>query len=247
MPTPNCYTDLKPFAELFETGRPCLMYHKIGPRPPGARIKGLYLNTRLFNEQMAELAEAGFTTPRYGQLPADSNTAKAVTFTFDDGFLNAFQNAFETLARHRFHAIQFLVVDRIGKYNDWEAHLGEVREPLMDATQVRDWLTAGHEIGAHTLTHPYLTRVSFREASEEIISGKKKLEDLFDQPIRHFCYPYGDWNESIRDLVREAGYTTACTTDFGVNTTATQPFELKRIMARHRSLSLKALKARLVG
>ena len=32
------------------------------------------------------------------------------------------------------------------------------------------------------------------------------------KPIAHFCYPYGDWNEPVRDLVMEAGYLTACTT-----------------------------------
>ena len=35
---------------------------------------------------------------------------------------------------------------------------------LMDAAEIKDWLGAGHEIGAHSLTHPFLTRVSLREA-----------------------------------------------------------------------------------
>ncbi|MDB6108772.1 MAG: polysaccharide deacetylase family protein, partial [Pedosphaera sp.] len=56
---------------------------------------------------------------------------------------------------------------------------------------------------------------------------------------------YGDWNAAVRDLVRAAGYETACTTEFGVNTGATAAFELKRITARHQSISLKALRERL--
>jgi len=115
----------------------------------------------------------------------------------------------------------------------------------MDEKQVRDWIDAGHEIGAHSLTHPYLTRISLREAREQIFSCKKKLEDRFGVPVLHFCYPYGDWNPAVRDLVREAGYESACTIDFGVNTAATPPFELRRITARYQSISIKALKARI--
>jgi peptidoglycan/xylan/chitin deacetylase (PgdA/CDA1 family) len=225
----------------------CLTYHKIAPRPPGVRIKGLYLSPRLFKKQMAELAEEGFTTPPYGEFPARVNGERTVALTFDDGFVSAFEAAMEMLAQHKFRAIQFLVADRIGQFNEWEVQLGEARESLMDAGQVREWLAAGHQIGAHTLTHPFLTRVSIREAREEIISSKKKLEDMFGIPIRHFCYPYGDRNVSIQDMVAEAGYATACTTEFGVNTAQTHPLELRRIMARHRSISIKSIKAQLAG
>jgi peptidoglycan/xylan/chitin deacetylase (PgdA/CDA1 family) len=239
------FTTLKPFRELFATGMPCLMYHKIGRSPRGARIKGLYVSEKLLQEQLAELAEAGFSTPPYGQVPDGTNVGKTVALTFDDGYLSVLERACEPLARHRMRGIQFLVADRLGQTNLWDIPMGGEQQPLMTAGHVREWLAAGHEIGAHTLTHPFLTRVSFREAREEVFSSKKKLEDLFGVTIRHFCYPYGDWNEPVRDLVGEAGYETACTTDFGVNTTATNPFTLKRIMARHRSISFKALKASL--
>jgi peptidoglycan/xylan/chitin deacetylase (PgdA/CDA1 family) len=244
---PTHYTSLKPFRDFFATGMPCLTYHKIAPRPPGVRIKGLYLNPRLFQKQMGELAEEGFTAPPYGQVPNGRNGSHTFALSFDDGFVNAFQIGLKTLAQYKFHAVQFLVADRIGQFNEWEVQLGDVREPLMDASQIREWMAAGHQIGAHTLTHPFLTRVSIREAREEIFASKKKLEDLFGVPIQHFCYPYGDRNQTIRDMVREAGYTTACTTDFGVNTAETPPLELRRIMARHRSISIKAIKAQLAG
>jgi len=244
---PTHYTLLKPFRELFKTGVPCLTYHKIAPRPPGVRIKGLYMNPRLFVKQMDELAEEGYSAEPYGQVPFGPNGGHTVALTFDDGFVNAFNIALDVLAKHKFRAIQFLVADRIGQFNEWEVQLGDVREPLMDALQIREWIAAGHQIGAHTLTHPFLTRVSIREAREEIIAGKKKLEDLFGVPVQHFSYPYGDRNQTIRDIVREAGYITACTTEFGVNTAETHPLELRRIMARHRSISIKAIKAQLAG
>ena len=66
----------------------------------------------------------------------------------------------------------------LGKSNGWDVALGEASEPIMDAAQVRDWLAAGHDIGSHTLTHQFLTRLAPGEAREEISASKKRLEDL---------------------------------------------------------------------
>jgi len=224
------------------------MYHKLGPRPRGVRLKGLYVSGSLFDRQLRELRSAGFTSVSPANLTAHrDNTAKNVCLTFDDGFANVLEFGLATLARHGFRAIEYLVADRIGGVNDWEQREGEVAETLMDAAQVKDWMAAGHEIGAHTLTHPRLSQVSVEQAREEVFASKKKLEDLFSVPIRHFCYPYGDWNPAVRDLVQAAGYETATTTALGVNTSATPRFELKRFMARYQSISFKAIKERLRG
>ena len=104
-----------------------------------------------------------------------------------------------------------------------------------DAVQVHEWMAAGHEIGAHTCTHPWLTRIPLAEAREEIFASKARLEDLFGSPVRHFCYPYGDWNPAVRDLVVEAGYATACTTEPGLNRPEGDPFRLRRLTARYAS------------
>jgi peptidoglycan/xylan/chitin deacetylase (PgdA/CDA1 family) len=248
---PAHFHTLEPFLDLFKTGVPILMYHKIGPRPVNVRLKGLYVPLERFVRQLEELHQAGFTSclPAQANVKARSNAAsnRRVVLSFDDGFRNVFQNALEPLAQKQFRAIQFLVSNCIGKLNEWDLRDGEVPEPLMDTAQVREWLRAGHRIGSHSLTHPRLTRLSLRDAQEEILASKKKLEDTFGVPVEDFCYPYGDWNQEVRDLVMEAGYRTACTTDYGVNLPATSPLELRRITVRHPTRSLKALKARLIG
>ena len=239
----GAYSSLPRFRKFFQTGTPVLTYHKVGPRPFGARLKGLYLSRRLFTKQMLELREAGFTS---GSLldctQQKKENERRIVITFDDGYTNVLENALEPLAQANLKAIQFLLPNLLGKCNEWDLSSGEVREPLMDAAQVREWLAAGHEIGSHTLTHPFLTRLPLETAREEITASKKKLEDLFGRPIEHFCYPYGDWNPAVRDLVMEAGYRTACTVDFGINTPETPRFELKRVTARYPSRSWKALK-----
>jgi peptidoglycan/xylan/chitin deacetylase (PgdA/CDA1 family) len=242
--TPTYHT-LKPFLEMFQDGAPMLMYHKIGPRPSRVRLRGLYVPPLHFDRQLAELRQNGFVTCTPSQATS-AVSAKRVILSFDDGFLDVFQNALEPLARHGCSGIQFVVVNLVGKRNEWEIREGETPAPLMDGVQLREWLAAGHRVGSHSLSHPRLTRLSVRDAQEEIMSSKKKLEDLLGQPVEDFCYPYGDWNESVRDLVVEAGYRTACTTDFGVNGPTISPWTLRRITVRHPTRGFKALKARLM-
>jgi peptidoglycan/xylan/chitin deacetylase (PgdA/CDA1 family) len=240
------YHSLKPFRDVFESGNPILTYHKLGPRPAGVRLKGLYFGTKLFARQLAELHAVGFSS---GSLTTCTSprAGRQIVITFDDGFENVLRHGLEPLAKSRFQAIQFLVADRLGRSNEWDLAVGEAPERLMDAAQIRDWLAAGHDIGSHTLTHPFLTQLSPAAAREEITASKHKLEDLFGRAVLHFCYPYGDWNEAIRELVMAAGYRTACTTDVGVNTPAESPFALKRFTARYPSRNLKAIWSRLRG
>jgi peptidoglycan/xylan/chitin deacetylase (PgdA/CDA1 family) len=244
---PEHYHKLTPFRELFSKGVPILMYHKIALRPRGVRLKGLYVTPPTFKQQLLELKENGFAACSPVEACQNGHPGRRVALTFDDGFRNVFQNALAPLAEGGWRAMQFLVPDSIGKLNEWDLREGEVPEPLMDAAEVRDWLAAGHSIGSHSLSHARLTRLTVRDAREEIFASKKKLEDSFGVAVEHFCYPYGDWNEGVRDLVIEAGYRTACTTQFGVNTPETPPFVLKRITVRHPTRTLRTLRRKLLG
>ena len=250
---PATYASLAPFRDYFSGGLPVLMYHKLGPRPPGVRLKGLYIGEKLFARQLSELRQAGYRSLDFDALADDlpAQTAKTgagrIGISFDDGYVNVLKYGLGPLEEHGFQALQYIVADNIGGGNDWDLPEGEAYEQLMDQAQIREWLAAGHLIGSHTRSHAKLPELSVAQAREEIGASKKKLEDLFGQPILHFCYPYGFWNEQVRDLVIEAGYRTATTTQFGLNDADTSPFELRRIMARYQSWGLRSLRQRLFG
>jgi peptidoglycan/xylan/chitin deacetylase (PgdA/CDA1 family) len=61
------------------------------------------------------------------------------------------------------------------------------------------------------MTHPSLTTLSLHAAREEISASKKAIEDRFGRKIGDFAYPFGDWNEAVRELVGEAGFERAWT------------------------------------
>jgi len=232
---------------LFQHGLPVLMYHKIDSVPRETRDPFLYVSPTRFGEQLQLLTERGYSSVALDAVQTvTDNRARQVVITFDDGSESVFKNALDLLARHRFRAIQFIVAGLIGKRNDWDIAKGEAPDLMMDESQIRQWLAAGHEIGSHTSTHPNLKRVPLAQAREEIFGSKKKLEDTFGVPVRHFCYPSGKWNDPVRDLVGEAGYLSACTVEFGVNTAATPRFALRRVTPLSGLEFLKKVRHRLI-
>jgi len=188
-PSPRYYSSLGPFRDLFAIGHPVLTYHHVGPRPHGVRLKGLYVSSKLFAQQMAELKAEGFETDAFRTVRSNKVRPKRLSVTFDDGFADVFENALPIMREHGFCSIQFLVANLLGKTSDWQKSSGELPGTLMDKAQVKDWLASGQEIGSHTLTHPRLTQVSPLQAREEISGSKKKARGRFWKGRRALLLP----------------------------------------------------------
>jgi len=120
------------------------------------------------------------------------------------------------------------VEERLG----YERGAGKPILPMLSWTEVRELLASPlATLGGHTMTHPVLTRIPEAEARREIVSGKELLCQKTGQDVRHFAYPNGraqDQNARIRELVAEAGFTSACTTEPGGNPLGSDPYMLKR-------------------
>ncbi len=68
------------------------------------------------------------------------------------------------------------------------------------------------EIGAHTCTHPILSRCDPERVIQEVAGSKKAIEEQLGREVRAFCYPNGEWSdvdERCFTAVREAGYESA--------------------------------------
>ena len=89
----------------------------------------------------------------------------------------------------------------------------------------------GFSIGAHTVTHPILSRVSEERARTEITDSRRMIESACGVAPRAFAYPNGkeqDYNDVVQRLIGDAGYTCALTSRFGLNTSRTPVYELRR-------------------
>ena len=107
-----------------------------------------------------------------------------------------------------------------------DTHRWMTREELREVAG-----TTGVDVGAHTLTHPVLTAVSASEQWEEIDGGRQQLEHVVGKPIRLFSYPYGGYDafdEATHQLVRDSGYTLACTGTGGLASVGDYPLQIPR-------------------
>ena len=82
------------------------------------------------------------------------------------------------------------------------------------------WLDAkelsenGIELGAHTASHPILTRISLDAVSAELLQSKQRIEAEVGKPVLSFAYPNGqssDFNHEVIDRVHRAGFQSAFT------------------------------------
>ncbi len=85
--------------------------------------------------------------------------------------------------------------------------------------------------GSHTANHSILTTLNDEETIKELISSKQTLKEknVLDSDCIPFCYPNGDCNNRIANLVEKCGYSLAVTTRKGWNKGSTNPYLLNRI------------------
>ena len=224
-----------------------LMYHKIGQPLAGSRLHDLYVGRRAFDRQMSEFAAAGQRPVPYGEALATIEAGgSGFCLTFDDAFANVFDHALPILRARGLRAMLFVVA----RADRQKRRMGSRRRRAAATAHGRtpDQRVAGRRAGnrrAHPSRTPHLAEIPPAQARAEIFDGKKRLEDRFGVPVRHFCYPYGNYDARVRDLVAEAGYASACITardaaTFGANRPGVHPLELRRIMACNGTSPLRA-------
>lgn len=88
------------------------------------------------------------------------------------------------------------------------------------------------EIGAHTINHPSLASLSIDSQRHEILESKACLEEILRRSVNSFSYPFGkrhDYTVDTGTLVRESGFSVACSSMSGIVDAKTDPFQLPRI------------------
>jgi peptidoglycan/xylan/chitin deacetylase (PgdA/CDA1 family) len=109
--------------------------------------------------------------------------------------------------------------------------LNGLKGRMLSWDDVHALIGLGFAVGAHTVSHPILSRLAPEQAWAEIVESRRAIESASGLRPRAFAYPNGgagDYDETTVRLVREAGFTCAVTTRFGLNGPGTSPYELRR-------------------
>ncbi|WEG11109.1 polysaccharide deacetylase family protein [Pullulanibacillus sp. KACC 23026] len=72
-------------------------------------------------------------------------------------------------------------------------------------------LYQGHEVSAHTFTHPTIARSPKEQLVEEFVEDRKQLEDIVHYPVRGLSYPNGSFNRQIKEMLPFLGIDYART------------------------------------
>lgn len=194
--------------EIEEQDIPIFVYHSVRPHEYGeSKLKDLYdITPELFEQQLMYIRDNGYHVIVPRDLFVDPVTKKVVTtvskpvmLTFDDGWKNQYEYAYPLLKKYNMKAVFYIYTQPLGApvFLNWK--------------EVIDMKNGGMIIGSHTLTHPFLKKISDEQLRHEIFDSKKILEDKLGVVIEDFATPYGYSNDHIVALVKEAGYRTSRT------------------------------------
>jgi peptidoglycan/xylan/chitin deacetylase (PgdA/CDA1 family) len=189
-----------------------LCYHRFEESPKDS----LAIKPADFEAQMQALKDNGITVISMTDFLAwrrgeKGIPEKAAVISIDDGYLSGYKVAWPILKKFGYPFTMFLYTDYIkggpksgGQSISWD-QLAEMRD-------------AGVDIEGHTVSHSSLNARKGKTDEQylawlksEIVDSKEMLEKKLGIQIKAFAYPYGLHNETVRDVVKQAGYEAAFT------------------------------------
>ena len=103
---------------------------------------------------------------------------------------------------------------------------------MMTSGEVVELRRGGLQVGAHTVTHPILAKLTRDGIHQEMKQSKEFLEHLLGERVGMFAYPNGkpgdDYDERAVTLAREVGFDAAVTTARGAASQRIDPFQIPR-------------------
>lgn len=181
------------------------------------------------------------------RIVARFNDRPTVAITFDDGYADNVHTAIPELVRRNLPATYFVATDfmRTGEAFPHDLERGVPLQPN-SIDDLRQFVEAGIELGAHTKSHANLAKIEdIDQLRDEIIGSAQQLEKWCQTPIRYFSFPYGlpeNTSQKAVDVIREAGFAGFCTAYNAWNWPGTEGFHLRRC---HADPGLQSLKNRL--
>lgn len=192
---------------------PIFMYHHVAAAAPAGEFEArLTVLTADFDAELAYLKCAGYTGITLAQLfdaigGGVALPQKPVILTFDDGYSDAYTDAFPLLQQYGFPGAFSIITSAVGggdgAYMTWD--------------ELKTMADAGMEITSHTVSHPDLGTSDDATVRDELASSKAALEQRLGRPVRFLVYPSGEpfrsgaveRQQQVVSMLKQAGYDGA--------------------------------------
>jgi peptidoglycan/xylan/chitin deacetylase (PgdA/CDA1 family) len=192
-----------------------LSYHAVSERWPAA----LSVTPRQLDWQLRLLVERGYRGRTFAEAVRAGGDAKVVAVTFDDAYRSVLERAFPILSGLGLPGTVFVPTDFAGagapmSWPGIDQWVGSAHEPELAPLswdELKTLADAGWEIGSHTSSHAYLTRLSDEELERELADSRRLIEQVLGRPCVTLAYPYGDHDDRVIRAAAAAGYEAACT------------------------------------
>lgn len=185
-----------------------LIYHSIDSS--GSCISMASLE---FERQMEIIRDEGYNVITLRELveclEKGDEKSDSVVLTFDDGFRNNYEAALPILEKFGFKATIFLATGYLGKKCRWDKRSDIPDLPLLDWDMVKEMDSYGIDFQPHTVTHPHLTGIPDKKIREELRDSRKAIEDRIGKRCAVLCYPYGEYDSRVIEVVRQEGFSAA--------------------------------------
>jgi peptidoglycan/xylan/chitin deacetylase (PgdA/CDA1 family) len=203
---------------------PILMYHVINDPPSGAPFPLLYVPAAEFDAQMQALKDAGWTAVTLDQLEANWTTGaklpagKPFVITFDNGYYSQYSAALPELKRLHW------VADENMQLTGLPPSQGGLTNP-----EIQAMVNAGWELDTQGISHADLVELSSSDLHDQIYHGRHTIQQRFHVPVNWFCYPSGQYDTTVIDTVKGAGYKGSTTVVPGWASRTSDPYTLPRL------------------
>lgn len=209
-------SDQKPQADTLAMTRkavvPILMYHYISVPPKDAdRIRlDLSVTPDNFEKQLQYLTTYSYTTVSlydvYNYLATGTALPpRPVVLTFDDGYRDAYVNAFALLKKYHMTGTFFIITDLVNSNNP----------SYLTWDMVKEMSAAGMSIESHTMSHPDMRNRSFAFLVYQILGPIEAITAYTGHRPHFFCYPYGRYDNAVIRVLASADTWGALTTQYG--------------------------------
>lgn len=209
---------------------PVLTFHAIDDRK-----SVISYSPEVFSGFMAKLNESGYSTLTLQEAAGCVRKGgpfpdRSFVITFDDGYRSVYEEAFPVLQRYGMTATVYITVGDKGAASQKSRLPSMQGRSMLSWQEIREMQRCGIVFDAHTLTHPDLTRMSYKDAEDEICRSKMIIEDVLGSEVFSFAYPFGYYDLQSIEIAKKH-FACAVTDRMGLVTGRSDPYLLERVDA----------------